>query len=344
MGGAEMQSSKKIYIGIDVHKKTYSITAATKGEIIKQACMPADPVKLVKTLRKWFGLNAHIYTAYEAGFSGFFLHRHLEQNGIKNIVVNPASIEIAINDRVKTDQRDSKKIAEQLYMGRLKSIYIPGVAEEKRRQVTRTRDQLIKDRTRFANRIKARLYYFGSSSCYFNQKVSESYLQDLEQQDFYKDLCLEPLVNQWRKINQEINLLKVPLQEQVFEDPEIYEIYKSVPGIGNIHASILSNELGDLSKRFKNERALFKYTGLTPMEFSSGENIRRGSIDRQGSARIRKILVEAAWIAVTNDMTLKRRFQKLSYRRGSKRAIVAIARSLAGRIRACFIKRELYVM
>ena len=88
--------------------------------------------------------------------------------------------------------------------------------------------------------------------------------------------------------------------------------------------------------RFANERAPFSYTGLTPSEHSSGASVRRGHISRQGSSRIRQWLVETAWRALPRDTALKESFDRIAATRGKKRAIVAIARRLTGRIRACF--------
>ena len=94
--------------------------------------------------------------------------------------------------------------------------------------------------------------------------------------------------------------------------------------------------------QFSNERSLFSHLGLTPSEFSSGENRRQGHITRQGSSRLRWILTEAAWQAIRKDQKLAEDFERISTRAGKKRAIVAIARKLAGRIRACFRKGQLY--
>ena len=80
----------------------------------------------------------------------------------------------------------------------------------------------------------------------------------------------------------------------------------------------------------------FLAVGLTPSEYSSGEKVRRGHISRQGSARIRWLLIEATWRAVSKDAALKDAFERIAKSRGKKRAIVAIARKLIGRIRACF--------
>ena len=112
-------TSKTVYIGIDVHKKTYAVTAICNKEVVKKDTMTADCNNLLRYITKYFK-GAVIYTAYEAGFSGFHLHRFLIKNGVKNIVVHPASIEVSSRDRVKTDKRDSLKIASQLSNGVLK--------------------------------------------------------------------------------------------------------------------------------------------------------------------------------------------------------------------------------
>ena len=88
--------------------------------------------------------------------------------------------------------------------------------------------------------------------------------------------------------------------------------------------------------RFANERALFSSTGLTPSAYASGASVRRGPMSRQGSSRVRHLLVEIAWRAMPRDVVLKEIFDRIAATRGKKRAIVAIARRLTGRMRACF--------
>jgi transposase len=94
--------------------------------------------------------------------------------------------------------------------------------------------------------------------------------------------------------------------------------------------------------QFNNERQLFRYTGLTPSEHSSGQKIRKGNITKQGNAHLRGILIEVAWRALKKDPDLAKHYEQLAARAGSKRAIVAVARKLIGRIRAAFRKGELY--
>ena len=118
-------------------------------------------------------------------------------------------------------------------------------------------------------------------------------------------------------------------------------VYKSVPGIGEISALKLKNEFGDMSQ-FSNEKKLFSYLGLTPVEYSSGDHIRQGHISRQGRSLLRHIFVESAWIAIKVDNELMTIYQRIAKKRGKKRAIVGIARRLAGRLRACLQQGTIY--
>jgi len=336
---------KKVYIGIDVHKETYSVTSICDGLVVKKAAsIPADPAQFAQSILNWFK-GAEIHTAYEAGFSGFGLHRELAKTCIKNIVVNAASIAVASNDKVKTDLRDSKKIAEQLSTQRLKAIHVPTEVEEARRALTRGREQVVEMRATVSRQIKSKLQYFGLMARGDKRLISSRYLKEIEAKSLASEvkLAFKMLIEQWRFFTTQILEFRKALKQQAEKDKALESVYQSVPGIGLITSRTLANELGDLS-RFKNERALFSYTGLTPSEYSSGEHIRRGHISRQGAARIRWLLVEAAWRAISKDIALKEAFERIAKASGKKRAIVAIARKLIGRIRACFRTKKEYAV
>lgn len=328
---------KKVYVGIDVHKKTYAVTVICEGEVVKRDTMRADQKGIASYLWRHFK-GAEIFSVYEAGFCGLGLHRTLVSSGIQNIVINPASIEVAANDKVKTDKRDSKKQAEQLYRGVLRGIYIPTPEEESARVLSRTREQIVTQRSRVANQIKSKLHYFGRMAFDDERQLSEVYLQEIEQMKLPEEVSysLGLLMAQWRFLAQQLKEIAKKLKEQAKNNQALEKIYRSVPGVGPTSSRVLSNELGDLSKRFANERALFSFTGLTPSEHSSGDNIRKGHISRQGSTRIRKYLIEIAWKAIGIDPALSEIFLRIAKTRGKKRAIVAIARKLIGRMRACF--------
>ena len=94
--------------------------------------------------------------------------------------------------------------------------------------------------------------------------------------------------------------------------------------------------------QFSNEKQLFNYLGFTPTEYSSGEHVRQGHISRQGRAVLRHMLVESAWIAIRKDPQLEMIYQRLHKTRGGKRAIVGVARRLAGRLRSCVQQGVMY--
>lgn len=333
---------KTIFIGIDVHKKTYSVSAVCDNQLVKRDTMPAYPNKLVDYLNKYFS-GAKIKSAYEAGFSGFGLHRHLLESGIENIVVHAASIEIGARDRVKTDKRDSEKIAVQLATHRLKSIFIPSHEVEDKRELTRLRTKLVQDRNRIATRLKQKANYHGLIGPNDLQKVSNLWIQNLLKNEMLLGLryVIEELVDQWKSLSNRLKKLDDRLKEQAISDEKLEEVYRSVRGVGPTTARILANELGDMSQ-FSSERRLFSYTGLTPCEYSSGEHVRKGHITRQGKPILRSLLVQCAWIAIRYDPELREAYEKIAKRAGGKRAIVAIARRLIGRIRACFRTNKLY--
>lgn len=331
-------TGQTIYLGMDVHKKSYSVSAICGNVVVKRDRLPADPEELLKYCKRFFP-NAKIYSAYEAGFSGFGLHRFLVENNIKNIIVHPASIATPKNDRVKTDKIDSLKIALELSKGSLKGIHIPSQEQQSARSVTRFRATCMKERSRCVNRIKGFLHFLGIDLTF---RLSEKKCNQLRNLNLSENdqFCLNLLLDEWGGISQTIKTCEKQLKQQsVIDELETY--YKSAPGVGHIIARVLSNELGDMTQ-FENERRLFSYCGLTPSEYSSGEKVRRGHITRQGKPSLRMYLTQAAWRAIRKDPALKEDFDRIAVEAGRKRSIQAIARKLIGRIRACVLKREYY--
>lgn len=329
-------AGKKVFVGIDVHKKSYVIVAYCENTFAKTWTTSADQANFAEQLKKFFA-GAEIFSAYEAGFSGFTLHRTLIAAGIKNKVIHAASLEIESNNRVKTDKRDAKKIAEQLAAGRLRSIYVPSEEEEARRSLSRGREIVVKRRKAIANQLKMKLHYLGIPFK-DGRKVSESFLVWIERLSMNNAhrFAISELIDAWRQDTSRIRRFNKILREQAANDSK-EKIYRSAPGVGAVSARVLSNELGDMT-RFDNERQLFSASGLTPGEHSSGERIRRGHISRHGSARIRGLLVEIAWRAIAHDRSLKEFYSRIASTRDSNRAIVAVARKILGRLRHCLGK------
>jgi transposase len=338
---------KNVYVGIDVHKKTYVCVSVCDGEVVKKDSMPAAPTILLQYLKNTFK-GAYIFTAYEAGFCGFYLHRQLVATGVKSMVVHPGSIEVASRDRVKTDKRDAMKLAVQLSAGRLRGIYVPTVEQEATRSVSRLRDEVVKFRQKTGNKLKSLLFTQNLINLQDDNLISQKWIKNKLAEIKAIDLptayiyTVKYYAQQWLKFTDELKNITAALKKmQSPEEQKLLRIYESAPGIGSINALRLKDELYDMSQ-FSNEKKLFSYLGFTPTEYSSGEHTYQGHISRQGRSKLRHIFVEAAWIAIRKDPNLQSIFERIAKTRGSKKSIVAVAKRLAGRLRTCLREGKIY--
>jgi transposase len=335
-------TGKTVFIGIDVHKKTYSVTCICEDVIVKRDTLKASSKRLEEYLKKYF-VSAKIKTVYEAGFSGFGLHRYLLAKGIDSIVVHAASVEVSARDRVKTDKRDSLKLATQLSVGRLKGIHVPTPQREAYREVSRMREKISKDKRRVGNRLKSLLYRQELLGADDDDEVNKKWLEKVAkfECDASVKYCIQICIDEWLFLRDQLKEIDNELSKQALADIELEKIYRSAPGIGPIHARALANELEDM-KHFSNEKHLFSFTGLTPSEHSSGEHKRLGHISHQGRSVLRKILIQAAWVAIYKDPSLMIVFERIAQKAGKKRAIVGVARRLVGQLRSCLKSNSLY--
>lgn len=152
---------QNIYVGIDVHLKSWKITIMLEHFVYKTFSMNPSSIELKEYLSKNFP-DGNYYSAYEAGFCGYSVHRELVKLGIKNIIVNPADIPTTDKERKqKEDKRDSRKIAKSLRNGDLQGIFVPDINTMELRSLVRHRKTIVKEICRNKNRIKSILHYYG---------------------------------------------------------------------------------------------------------------------------------------------------------------------------------------
>jgi transposase len=188
---------RQVFIGIDVHKRTYTLGCLCDGNVVKRCRMPASPARLIEFIEKVFS-RAQISSTYEAGFSGYGLHRYLRSHGVASLVVHAAWVEVSTKN-VKTDKRDSMTLAVQFAAGRLRGIRVPSEEEEQRRLLTRTREQLIRHRRRVMNQIRMKLHQFGLLEPEYAQKLSHRKVQAILDERLPEELriSLKSLVALW---------------------------------------------------------------------------------------------------------------------------------------------------
>ena len=129
---------KNIFCGVDIHKEHWSICYFCDGEVVERLHIQGDFQRLKEHTETWYGSSNSVQFVYEAGFSGFWLHRSLTESGYECIITPPSRIPSS-PDKVKTDKKDAKKLAQYLAGGLLKKIYVPPPSVEADRQLLRFR-------------------------------------------------------------------------------------------------------------------------------------------------------------------------------------------------------------
>lgn len=339
----ELARGKKVSIGIDVHKESWHVTAFVEGEEVFNGRMPAEYRALDRLFERF--KDCLIKAAYEAGPCGFGLYDKLADNGIEALVVPPSLIPIESDNRVKTDRRDSRKLAELLHRDMLKRVHVLSEAQRQDRELLRTRRQLVNHRSSVMRQIKSKLLFHGIKALSTGgQNITGIYLKRLRTvTNGQLRISFEVLINTCEFLTEQVKKIDGEIKElsQRPEYTERVKLLKSIPGIGSLSAMEILVELQDV-RRFGNAKEIASYIGLTPSEYSTGQYIRQGRITRCGNKRIRSSLVESSWILIGKDIGMRVRYMKLKAKRGGKRAIVAIARSLIIRIRKVLISGKPY--
>ena len=292
------------------------------------------------------------YSAYEAGFCGFSIHRELEQSGIKNIVVNPADIPTTDKDRKqKEDKRDSRKIARCLRNGELEGIYVPSCEMEELRCLVRYRKTLVRDIARNKRRVKSFLYYYGiqipnemnSSSIHWSGRFT-SWLETIRTSTIYGELVLSEIINTTQHMRSRLLLVERQLRELAKNGRlgKLVGLLRSIPGIGLVVSMTFLTELCDIN-RFKTLDRLCSYVGLVPTTNSSGDKEKTGKITPRSNKQLRNCLIEAAWRAAKQDPALALKYNELRKRMEPNEAIVRIAKKLLNRIRYVLKNEAEYV-
>jgi transposase len=335
------------YVGLDVHKKSWSVTVRCRGMQVARFTQGPCPEALVTTLKKKFP-GGVFYSAYEAGFCGTVNHEQLCKLGITNIIVHAADIPSTDKQKKnKTDLHDSRSIAERLEKNDLHGIHILSREQQELRGLFRLRESKVKDVTRANNRFKGFLFYFGieipdtiTQSDFISKRVLE-WLDNLELASeagtFSLKQHLETLRYHRAQLYQITKLLRK--QIQIVHD-QAYKRLLTVPGIGPITAMGLLAEIADFS-RFDEPDKYCSYLGLMPWGDSTGENLNTKGIQPRCNRHLRPLIIEASWTAIKNAPELLAYYRKHAVK-NNKHAIIKVARRLVLIARGVVLKNQNY--
>lgn len=337
-------------VGLDVHKNSWSVSVIKGGMLLKKFTIEPSTSLLLSVLNKKYP-DGQFEFCYEAGFCGFWIQRNLSKLGYKCIVINPADVPTTQKDKVtKSDDVDSRKLAESLYNNVLTPIHIPTIEEEGFRDVYRYRLSLVKKQTALKNQIKSFLNKCGIEipEDYASLNWSRKFIQWLKTVKFqhrYSKLAFSNYLEDLNHISAKVSSITKDLQELLKKDKEkseLFRILKTTPGIGNVCAISLIAELWDI-KRFETDDKLCSYVGLIPMTKNSGDKTYVRGVTFRHKKKLRCMLVESSWVAIREDPAMLIRYEELKTRMQGNKAILRIAKKLLRRIRYIWMNRENYV-
>jgi transposase len=335
-----------LYVGVDLHQRSWHVTVIAEDEELFSGGIPPKWGALERILDRYAGYRVQV--VYEAGYFGFWLYDEVKAYGADCTVTPPTLLPMEYGNRVKTDRRDSRKLAYLLAKGMLKRVWVPSPEERYHRQVVRRRRQLVRDRVRTQNRIKAELRFYGIDLPAPVGKWTQIYLGNLKRFRFKDrwmqesfDRLLETYAFLSAQVDEQTRILKELSETDRYR--EKVKILTTVPGIGVIAAMEILLELGDIG-RFKKADRLAAYVGLTPSQYSSGDKIRMGRISGAGNRSLRCTFVEIAWRLIIKDPAMREKYDNIKARAGAKRAIVAIARMTLLRTRRMLLDGQPYAL
>ena len=290
-----------LFVGLDVHKESIAAAFAPLepgSEAVSLGNIGTRQCDIDKLFRQLQSKGRHLRIVYEAGPCGFWLQRYLHKKGLECSVVAPSLIPKRPGDRVKTDRRDALQLARLLRAGELTAIHVPGIEDEAVRDLSRAREDALRDLKSAKFRLKAFLLrqdirYEGKARWtpahlrWLARVVCPTPAQQIVFQEYLRTI---------NEQNERLARLEQALHEQVehWWLAPVIEALQVLRGVQFTTAVTVTAELGDLT-RFTHPRQLMSYLGLTPSEYSSGARRQQGGITKSGNIHARRALVESAW-------------------------------------------------
>jgi transposase len=296
-----MTQSSTLYVGLDVHKESIAVAYVAQdhgAEVISLGTIGTRQCDLDKLIRQLHSKATHLVFVYEAGPCGYWLYRYLTKTGHGCWVVAPSLIPKKAGDRVKTDRRDARQLARLMRSGDLTPVYVPQVEAEAIRDLSRAREDRIRDLKAAKYRLKAFLLRqdirdTGQASWspahlrWLAAVVCPTPAQQIVLQEYGRAVT---------EHTERLHRLEQELQERVktWRLAPVVEALQALRGVQFTVAVTTVAELDDLT-RFTNPKQLMRYLGLTPSEYSRGPRPSQGGSTKTGNSHARRVLVEGAW-------------------------------------------------
>lgn len=289
------------HAGLDAHKETIHAAVLLPGA---EKALEDRFANTPEAIRRWVKrvvkrAPGAVVCCYEAGPLGYALLRQLGELGMSCQVVAPALIPVKPGDRVKTDRRDARKLAELLRGGLLTEVHPPTPGQEAVRDLCRAREATKEDQKRVRHRLSKFLLRRGVRFTRGRKawtQAHRAWLWGVRLEHEADQAILDDHLLALEQIEGRLGALVARLEAIAGEAPYAEPVgwLRCFRGIATITAISIVAELHDW-RRFSSPRALMAYLGMVPSERSSGGQKRRGGITKAGNGHVRRLLIEAGW-------------------------------------------------
>lgn len=314
------------YIGVDLHRDFFVAVAQDNSgtELFKKRYN--NSIDSVEQLVAEFSETPMVVV--EATRNWMWFIAALQKKGCIVQLAHPFRTKAIASARIKTDSIDAKTLCDLLRADLIPQSYISNAEELDNREISRARINLVHDQTMLKNRVlailaKDNLRFTGTDMFGIKGKI---WLQEQKLSDAKREV-IGIYLDRLRNTAEAIEKLDSMIKQRSGSIPEV-SLLQTIPGIGTTTAFLLASEIGTI-KRFPNNKKFTSYFGLVPRLSQSGNHAYYGRITKLGNPYVRWSLVQAAHRLVRTDKETKRFADRLSFKHGKKKAIVAVARKLA---------------
>jgi transposase len=314
----------KRYIGIDLHRNCFTACLRLENgrEYLKQWKL--------EDLETFIGkLRAGDEVAVEVTGNTRLFHDAVAPHVARVVAVNPNQFQVITHSVKKTDPNDARNLALYLAKDLLPEVRMKDKTQAQIASLTQTRATMVKLRTALKNKVNNLCSAHGVNLRKESLASEKGLRAVLELHfDLLVNVELKIIVDQIRSLNKSI----AELEETIGKEGQKLEGHKnltSIKGIGGLGSGILLSIIGDIGD-FADEGKLAAYFGIVPRVSNSNEIERRGRITKRGTKLGRTTLIQCALIAQRYSPYLKTYYEKMKSRRGTGKAIVALARKFLG--------------
>lgn len=313
-----------LYCGVDLHKVFSFVTVMNEqGQLLKQAKLHNA------SLKDFFvSLDDHASVAMESTNNWYNFYELIEDVVDDINLAHPYKTKAIAEAKIKTDKIDSTILAHLLRTNLLPKSYIPPKEVRDLREILRYRASLVRLRTQIKNKIHAILLKNGISHTFSDLfgKQGLKFLKELPLRDTYR-FALNGYIQALENLSMLIKEVSAVIDNLAKDSPEV-QLLMTIPGIGAYSAMLIKSEVGDIS-RFYSSKHFSSYCGLVPSTSSSANRTFHGSIGHLGAKYLRWILIEAANKPHLYKGHLHEFYQRIKYKKGHPKAVVALARKLS---------------